>query len=165
MMLCALMMFASCKKDQVENYKQYYNIADNKKISTLDLAGMEATIEWIGRDGIKHKGSTFVDNIHDVDGWKGTRAIDVNGRISGVTVHNEEVNLPMVAILVDDKNNVYAFKPYFHNEGMVWNVLSNAPIGVVEDFNKIIISSNGIYSPTKDDLSISIEITIFKFKK
>ena len=165
-MLVSLVAISSCKKDSSGAYQKYYAIPPTKDISTFDLINKDVDVEWIinGEKLVKFS-STVSEQSYLTDG---TPVLVINGNFPDHwSVHYDDVNQLLVSILFvkeEVPKHVYAVKPAFMQKSLVWNGISTADVGVYEDFNVIVITTNGMFSPDEDGVSMCMKITIHKQK-
>jgi|GEM_PF-2330824 len=165
-MLASLVAISSCKKDSSGAYQKYYAIPATKNISTFDLINKDVDVEWIinGEKLVKFSSTVSQQGYSTT----GVPVLVINGYFPDHwSVHYNDVNQLIVSILFAKEEvpkHVYAVKPAFIQKSLVWNGISSADIGVYEDFNVVVITTNGMFSPDEDGVSMCMKITIYKQK-
>lgn len=161
-----VILLSSCKKESGTEYIKYYDVPNNRIISTFDdLLNKRADVEWIVSNGKNGKFTSTVSQIYILP--SGTPVLVVNGTFnsSNNTIdysNNKQPNFSLLVKKVANSYEVAAFKPFFPGENQTWNALSIAPIGVYEDRDKIVITSNDMFAAVEDGVYMSVKITISK---
>jgi hypothetical protein len=154
----------SCKKESDGLGKKYYPVPTTKTLSNIDLLNKKVYVEWITSDGRSDQFYSTVSQFYYTS--NGVPVAVVNGSFDNKIMSYEDEKHLNVSILfgktkTDTSSEVFAFKPFFFGENQTWNARADAPIGVYEDFYKIVITSNCI-NAVSDGVDMGMRITIYK---
>ncbi|MFH1608812.1 MAG: hypothetical protein ABH951_02225 [Patescibacteria group bacterium] len=137
------LVIVSCKKEP--KYEKCFEVPESKVLSipTDTLLGKTVEVEWSTSDG---RGDFFSSTISRVK-YLGDSIPDL--------IISKDAQLTVGIILTRKvsgrKTEVFALKPFISGEGQVWNEMSYAEVGVSETDESIIITSNGMRSPSGED--------------
>ena len=164
LLFAIIFVFISCEKDE-PTADDCFDIPASKAISTSALSCRNATVQW-SMDG---KETLFSSSVYTVGFIRDSiPVLSINGLVGKTAAGDpgfyvEDKTSPFIQVILTAGKHpqVFAIKPVFSGQGEVWNPYANAPVGVYEDASQIVISSNGMASPSQKSF-MCMRITIHK---